>query len=229
MLSTTTHRAAGRRPRAHALCASRAALALALCAPASLAVPPGGDAFAQGTRAVPGRVVSRHADWTVVCDTPPGAAREQCGATQSVVSEERPDLGLDVTVFETADRAARILRVIAPLGVFLPAGLGLNLDGEDLGRAVFTRCVAAGCEANVVMDDTLLSRLRAGTSAAFIIYQTPESGTGFPVDLDGLDEAYAALEAKRGGADVDAGGDENASDGDGPAAESAGDDTASDR
>ena len=157
------------------------------------------DALAQGTRAVPGRVVSRHDAWTVVCDTPPGAVREQCGATQSVVSEERPDLGLDVTVFETADRAARILRVIAPLGVFLPAGLGLDLDGTDLGRAVFTRCVAAGCEANVVMDETLLSRLRRGGQATFIIYQTPETGTGFPVDLNGLDAAYSALETAGGG------------------------------
>ena len=153
------------------------------------------EAMAQGTRAVAGRVVSRHDAWTVVCDTPPGAVREQCGATQSVVSEERPDLGIDVTVFETADRAARILRVIAPLGVFLPAGLGLNLDSEDLGRAVFTRCVAGGCEANVVMDDALLARLRAGTQATFIIFQTPETGTGFPVDLTGLDAAYDALEA----------------------------------
>ena len=160
------------------------------------------EATAQGTRAVPGRVVERHGAWTVVCDTPPGAVREQCGATQGVVSEERPDLGLDVTVFETADRAARILRVIAPLGVFLPAGLGLNLDGEDLGRAVFTRCLGEGCEANVVLDETLLQRLRAGTEATFIIYQTPETGTGFPVDLNGLDAAYAALAtAAAGGSD----------------------------
>ena len=160
------------------------------------------EAWAQGTRAVPGRVVSRHGAWTVVCDTPPGAEREQCGATQSVVSEERPDLGIDVTVFETADRAARILRVLAPLGVFLPPGLGLDLDGEDLGRAVFARCVAGGCEANVVMDEALLSRLRGGTRATFIVFQTPETGTGFPVDLDGLDEAYSALEASRGGTGV---------------------------
>ena len=181
-----------------------------------------GEAWAQGTRAVPGRVVSRHGAWIVVCDTPPGAEREQCGATQSVVSEQRPDLGIDVTVFETADRAARILRVLTPLGVFLPAGLGLDLDGEDLGRAVFTRCVAGGCEANVVMDEALLSRLRRGTRATFIVFQTPETGTGFPVDLEGLDEAYAALEASRdasepsrdasepgpdGAADADTGGE----------------------
>ena len=167
------------------------------CSCAILAVLVASPANAQATRAVEGRVVSQHESWNVVCDTPPGAVREQCGATQSVVSEERPDLGLTITVFETADQAARILRVVAPLGVFLPAGLGLNLDGEDLGRAVFSRCVAAGCEANVVMDDALLARLRNGGEATFIIYQTPETGTGFPVELNGLDAAYAALEAEK--------------------------------
>ena len=131
-----------------------------------------------------------------MCDTPPGAPSEQCGALQEVVSEERPDLGLTVLVFETADGAARVLRVVAPLNVFLPRGLGLNVDGEDLGRAVFVRCVREGCQAEVVMDDALVRRLSEGTSATFVIFQSPDTGTGFPLALEGFE---AAFEAARGG------------------------------
>lgn len=138
------------------------------------------------------RVVARHGAWAVMCDTPPGAPSEQCGALQEVVSEDRPDLGLTVLVFETADGAARVLRVIAPLNVFLPKGLGLNIDGSDLGRAVFSRCVVEGCQAEVVMDDALVERLSAGTLATFIIFQSPERGTGFPLELAGFADAFRA-------------------------------------
>ena len=140
-----------------------------------------------------GRVASRHGPWTVLCDTPIGAPKEQCGAAQEVVSEERPDLGVTVLVFKTADGSARVLRVLAPLGVFLPKGLGLNLDGEDLGRALFVRCVREGCQAEVILDDALIGRMRGGKSATFIIFQSPEQGTGFPLDLSGFGEAFDAL------------------------------------
>ena len=140
-----------------------------------------------------GRVVSKHGAWNVLCDTPIGAPSEQCGAAQEVVSEERPDLGITVSIFETADGAARVLRVLAPLGIFLPKGLGLNLDGEDLGRAVFVRCLSEGCQAEVVMDDDLLAKMRDGTTATFIVFQSPERGTGFPVELKGFAAAFDAL------------------------------------
>ena len=179
----------------------RAALGAAV---ALTAVAP--HALAQTITPTGGKVLGKHGAWTVMCDTPPGAPGEQCGALQEVVSEDRPDLGLTVLAFETADGAARVLRVIAPLNIFLPRGLGLNIDGTDLGRAVFARCVREGCQAEVVMDDALVKRLEDGRLATFIIFQSPERGTGFPLELDGFTEAFAA--AKAGdveGRDVEAG------------------------
>ena len=32
------------------------------------------------------------------------------------------------------------MRVVAPLGVLLPSGLGLKIDNAELGRAGFVRC-----------------------------------------------------------------------------------------
>ena len=61
--------------------------------------------------------------------------------------------GLSVIVLKTADQQARLLRVLAPLGVLLPNGLGLNIDGQDMGRVAFVRCLPNGCVAEVVLDD----------------------------------------------------------------------------
>ena len=112
---------------------------------------------------------------------------------QNVVAEDRPEVGLSVVVLKTADNKARILRVLAPLGVILPNGLGLNIDGKDLGRAYFVRCMADGCYAEVILKDSLLSTMKSGTSATFIIFASPEEGIGIPVDLNGFGEGFSKL------------------------------------
>ena len=136
---------------------------------------------------------SRHGAWSIICDVPPGASSEQCALMQNVVAEDRPEVGLSVVVLKTADNKARILRVLAPLGVILPNGLGLNIDGKDMGRASFVRCVSDGCFAEVILKDDLLSTLRSGKNATFIIFASPEEGIGIPVDLTGFGEGYQKL------------------------------------
>ena len=144
-------------------------------------------AVAQGT------VKSKHGDWELRCETPPGAQKEQCALLQSVAAEDRPNVSLVVIVLKTADGKSRLLRVIAPLGVLLPNGLGLKIDNADIGRAGFVRCLPTGCVAEVIMDDKLIDGLRGGQSATFIIYQTPEEGIGIPLTLAGFKDGYDKL------------------------------------
>jgi invasion protein IalB len=154
---------------------------------AALALMPAGRATAQGA------VKSVHKDWQIRCDTPPGAKSEQCALIQSVTAEDRANVGLTVIVLKTADAKSRLMRVVAPLGVLLPSGLGLKIDNADIGRAGFVRCLPNGCIAEVVMDDTLIKKLQTGKTATFIIFQTPEEGIGFPMSLAGFAEGYAKL------------------------------------
>ena len=146
-----------------------------------------GAAHAQGA------VRSVHGDWQIRCDTPPGAQAEQCALIQSVVAEDRSNAGLTVIVLKTADQKSKLMRVVAPLGVLLPSGLGLKLDNQDVGRAGFVRCLPNGCVAEVVMDDKLLGLLKGAKTATFIIFETPEEGIGFPLSLNGLSEGYDKL------------------------------------
>lgn len=136
---------------------------------------------------------SKHGEWSVLCDTPAGAQTEQCALIQNVIAADRPEIGLSVVVLKTADNKARILRVLAPLGVLLPNGLGLNIDGKDIGRAYFVRCFEDGCYAEVILEDTLMDNFRNGKAATFIVFQTPEEGIGIPVDLKGFSEGFDAL------------------------------------
>jgi invasion protein IalB len=150
-------------------------------------------AFSADHALAQGAVKSVHKDWQIRCDTPPGAKSEQCALIQSVTAEDRANVGLTVIVLKTADAKSRLMRVVAPLGVLLPSGLGLKIDNNDVGRAGFVRCLPNGCIAEVVMEDELIKKLRSGKSATFIIFQTPEEGIGFPMSLNGFGEGYDKL------------------------------------
>jgi invasion protein IalB len=164
--------------------APRILFGLTLFAAAALAI---GAAQAQGP------IKGKHGDWETRCETPPGAAYEQCAIVLSVVDKDRPNLTLVVIVLNTADRKARLMRVIAPLGVLLPPGVGLRIDDEDLGHLNYLQCLANGCIAQVAIDDKLLDKLKNGKTATFGVFQTPEQGVGVLAPLAGFKEAYEQL------------------------------------
>ena len=143
--------------------------------------------------AAQGTPKGKFGDWDMRCETPAGASREQCAIIQSVAAEDKPNVNLVVIVLKTSDGKSRLLRVIAPLGVLLPAGLGLKIDETDVGRAGFVRCLPSGCVAEVVMEDKLIDQMAAGQSATFIIFNTPEEGIGIPLALAGFKDVFAKL------------------------------------
>lgn len=153
--------------------------------------------FLAGAHAAMGQgiVKSKHGDWELRCEAPPppGAAKEQCALVQSVTAEDRSDINLMVIVLKTADGKNRLLRVIAPLGILLPSGLGLKIDDTDVGRAGFVRCLPTGCVAEVVMEEKLIGQMKNGKKATFIIFKTPEEGIGIPLSIAGFKEGFDAL------------------------------------
>jgi invasion protein IalB len=140
-----------------------------------------------------GAIRDKHGDWVTRCETPPGAAHEQCAIVLSVVDQDRPNLILVVIVLNTADRKVRLMRVIAPLGVLLPPGVSLRVDEADAGRLSFLQCLPNGCVAQLALDDALLDKLKKGKTATLGIFQTPEQGVGMQTPLAGFKEAYEQL------------------------------------
>ncbi|GJD77756.1 invasion associated locus B family protein [Methylobacterium gregans] len=159
------------------------ALGLAALAGLSAAAPAGAQ----------GMVRKTFDDWQLRCETPAGAKAEQCALVQYLAAEDRPNLTLVVIVLKTADNRGYLLRVVAPLGVLLPSGLGLKIDQADIGRAGFVRCLTTGCVAEVVMDDGLIGRFKSGSQATFIVFQTPEEGVGIPLSMKGFGAGFDSL------------------------------------
>jgi invasion protein IalB len=150
-------------------------------------------ALATGPDLSSSQVKATHGAWQLRCGQPAGAKVEKCALVQSVKAEDRPNVGLTVIFLRSFDGKTRILRVVAPLGVLLPTGLGLKVDNADVGNAPFLKCGPVGCVAEVVVDDKIMDKLKTGTNAVFIIFQTPEFGIGVPISLAGFSDGIGQL------------------------------------
>ncbi len=97
-----------------------------------------------------------------------------------MTAEDRPNVGLTVLVLKIADLKSRLMRVVAPLGVILPSGLGLKIDNVDVGRAGFVKCLPNGCLAEIIMDDKLVSQLRTVRPRPSSSSSRPRKASVFP-------------------------------------------------
>ncbi len=140
-----------------------------------------------------GEVKGQYGDWQYVCKPPPpGAKNEVCALVQSVTAEDRKNVGLTI-YFQKFSNGTKVLRVFAPVGVLLPPGIGLKVDGVDIGHAPFLRCHTFACYAQVTVDDKLIAQLKSGKTAIFIIFQSEEAGIGIPISLAGFGDGLTAL------------------------------------
>nr|CAD6422590.1 invasion associated locus B family protein [Rhizobium sp. Q54] len=161
---------------------------------ASTPAPAAQDRVPAAPQQQPGTVRSNHGAWSIICDRPAGASAEQCALMQNVIADDRPEVGLSVVVLKTADRKAKILRILAPLGVLLKDGMELYVDNNNIGRAYFTRCFSEGCYVEVEIDDELMRILRAGKSAVFALRESVDQDrVGIPIELTGFAAGYDAL------------------------------------
>ena len=168
--------------RRRGIAASIAALALAL----GFGVLSGSPVGAEGI------IKATNGDWETRCDTPTGAKGSSARWSRTW-SRRTVHITLVVIVLKPVDKKKPLMRVVAPPFVFLPTGLGLKIDQVDVGHVPFAHCFGSGCFSEVEMDDKLIGQLKTGTTATFIVFQSPDDGVGIPVSLDGFAKAFDAL------------------------------------
>ncbi len=145
-------------------------------------------------------VISENGKWKVQCEILPAAEGQpetrQCGMVQSAQNEKNPKATLTLVLVKTEANGKSIInmRIIAPIGVFLPTGVALEIDGDAVGRVPFTRCMPQVCMAFAEASPETLVKLKKGKSANFIIYEAPGMGLPMTLSLDGFSASLAALE-----------------------------------
>jgi invasion protein IalB len=144
--------------------------------------------------------VATHGAWQIQCTTLPAnagemAGKKSCGMVQLTHAEknEKVMLSLIVQKAKQGDKEQTTMRMMVPIGVYLPTGVALEIDGAAVGRAPFVRCRPQICEAFAEVSAESLAKLKKGTAANFIIYQAPGLGIPMKISLDGFSAALDSL------------------------------------
>jgi invasion protein IalB len=148
-------------------------------------------------------VIATHGQWTVQCETATAAgadgqpaAQRSCGMVQKTQSDKNPKAVLTLVLVKTktGDKTLVNMRVIAPIGVFLPTGVALEIDGNAVGRVPFTRCMPQVCMAFAEASPETLAKMKKGNQANFIIYEAPGIGLPMKLSLEGFSAALGELD-----------------------------------
>lgn len=142
-----------------------------------------------------GIVRQQFGDWSELCQAETGPGADRCIMVQNIESASRPGFGLAAVIrrVPAEPEPATTMHIYVPLGVYLPKGLGLQIDQQPIGNTPFWSCIPFQCEARVDLPKDLIDRLIAGDRALFAVYETPTKGTVLPISLRGFAEGFRAL------------------------------------
>ncbi len=197
----------GATPRAAARLATAALLAALLSAAAA------GPALAQASQTQPGPTPAPAApgsvapgaqgrdgkefqDWTVRCEPAAQGKPEFCEMRQRIVDQKGNRVLLAV-IGRLPQGDTPGMLILLPLGIALPPGAALQVDGGERQPVQVERCEKEGCRIELLLKPELAAVLKAGTKAivSFHIFdregKVPE--VNVPISLLGFSAALAEV------------------------------------
>ena len=148
--------------------------------------------FAAPVRAqqAPDTLRATHGDWQVHCGANAGAV-EECFMFQAVDAAAGERVMTAIVVKPVGEMP--LLRITVPLGVLLPGGLNVSVDGQELGTVGYLSCFADGCMTQVNMTPEITKQLKAGVQSVVTIQDTYGQPLSLPFSLTGFTAAWNAL------------------------------------
>lgn len=132
--------------------------------------------------------------WQKACNPPVQGqkAAPACWVEQFAVSMPQKVIMLRLRFERLGADGARMVAT-APLGVLLPAGLTLTLDGGKPLALPFERCSGQGCDAVAVLDRAAVEQFVKGKTLLMHYAATDKAAADIPIQLDGLAAALKSL------------------------------------
>lgn len=135
-------------------------------------------------------------DWRMVCETPAKGGKKQCEVFQRMTwGKEKQGAALTTLVHmgKVKDKPATMIRVVAPLGTLLTAGMAIKIDDGKQIKVPYLQCLPGGCLVDLVFDDEMMEKMKKG-KVMFVAYRLPNGkDSTLKVSLKGFAQALDAL------------------------------------
>lgn len=140
---------------------------------------------------------ARFKDWGTRCEALPEGKGQLCHIYQTVSVQDKDKTKeqplLSVAVLYPPGKDGPVALFTVPLGVLLPAGVGLQVDEGETTRFGYELCMPQGCRAGLELKPELVEALKKGKQAKVIVVDAKRRSAGIPVSLQGFTAALDAL------------------------------------
>ena len=126
------------------------------------------------------------------CGRPAEGAQQACEMVQQRLDEQGQTV-LAIAVGKVPNTDDPGMLIILPLGIWLPPGVVLRVDGGEEVPARIERCERRGCQVELLLEPKVLTLLRSGREANVLFQIYDENGqpkvVGVPFSLLGFTAA----------------------------------------
>lgn len=133
-------------------------------------------------------------NWTARCEAAPGSAVERCFIFQNLVLKESGKRVVHMAVGYLAADGKPVAVITMPLGISLPLGATVSVDGGAPEDIVIERCDANGCVGTVRLSEAMVGELKRGREARITFHDSARRRIAVPVSLMGFTAGFNALE-----------------------------------
>jgi invasion protein IalB len=156
-----------------------------IAAGAALALP-----MNAATAAEPGQ---KFKAWEVKCESGKDDV-QVCHIFQEVSEPNNKQKLLHIAIGYLPEKPDKpVAFVTVPLGVLLPAGISLQIDGGDPVRIPLEVCLPTGCRSGFALNDKLLAAMKNGVTAKFTFYDMARQEAVASVSLSGFTAGITAV------------------------------------
>jgi len=133
-------------------------------------------------------------DWTARCEQAPGTSTERCFIFQNLVLKESGQRLVHVAVGYLAANGQAAAVITMPLGISLPPGASIGVDGGAPRKIVIERCDRDGCVGAVALSEQLIAELKRGRELRVSFHDGTRRRIAVPVSLLGFTAGFNALD-----------------------------------
>jgi len=128
--------------------------------------------------------------WATNCSSPARGQAQDCAMEQRAVASETGQAIAQITIRVPQDTKKPVTMVQVPLGLFLPAGLSVDVDGDLSENFPFQTCNNNGCFVGFPIPDVMLKAMFNGGKLNLTFQNLNKKPVVLPMSLSGFTGAY---------------------------------------
>jgi invasion protein IalB len=161
--------------------------------PPTAAVQPPANQQSQASQA-PKLSLQPGVGWSSKCASETRQTPVECSVEQTVVVTNSGQLLASVVIRIPADTRQPVMMVQVPVGLYLPAGLNLQVDDEKPQPLALQTCDLKGCYAGAPVSPEMIKAMKDGKLFKITLQNMAKENISVPLTLANFAEAYQKIQ-----------------------------------